>query len=279
MGPQTIPSKEFPVLETMLIAELVLLFVAPIALGFWLNRRLGLAWMLFLGGALAFVISWIVTAFLPLPAELGLLITSVAQMGTLYLIYRYMLNAVSTEREALMVGVGQGGIELIILVAFLLLPTFTQMQNLRDANDETLIDLIARNDDIPAEEVEPSRIDELRENIDDYWSTPWYVPPVQTLATLSTLPIQMALAIVVLSAVTQNNLRPLGGAMALYFLAKSLPVFASLVGGTVAWLLLSLIFAGIAIWFLRRLWPVIQEQTEAALKERLKAEKRIQRSQ
>jgi uncharacterized membrane protein YhfC len=267
------------VLETMLITELILLFVAPIALGFWLNRRLGLPWMLFLGGALAFVISWIVTAFLPLPAELGLLIAAVAQMGTLYLIYRYMLNTVKTEREALMVGVGQGGIELIILVAFLILPTFTQMQSLREANDETLIDLIARSDDIPAEEVEPSRIDELRENIDDYWSTPWYVPPVQTVATLSTLPIQMALAIVVLSAVTQNNLRPLVGAMALYFLAKSLPVFASLVGGVAAWLLLSLIFAGVAIWFLSRLWPVIQEQTKDALKERLKAEKRAQRSQ
>lgn len=266
-------------LTTMLITQLVLLFVTPIALGFWLNRRLGLPWMLFLGGALAFVISWIVTSFLPLPAELGLLIAAVAQMGSLYLIYRFMLNTVNTEREALMVGAGQGGIELIILVAFLMLPTFTQMQSLRDASDATLIDLIARSDDVPKEEVQPSRIDELRENIDDYWSTPWYAPPVQTVTSLAILPIQMALAIIVLSALIQNNLRHLVGAMALYFLARTLPIFASLVGGVVAWLLLSLIFAGIAIWFLKRLWPVIQAQAKAALKERRKAEKQAQRSQ
>jgi uncharacterized membrane protein YhfC len=276
---QAIPIKEFPVLTTMLITQLVVLFVAPIALGFWLNRRLGLSWMLFLGGALAFVISWIITSFLPLPAELGLLIAAVAQMGSLYLIYRFMLNTVNTEREALMVGAGQGGIELIILVAFLMLPTFTQMQSLRDASDATLIDLIARTDDVSEEEVQPSRIDELRENIDDYWSTPWYAPPVQTVTSLTILPIQMTLAIIVLSALIQDNLRHLVGAMALYFLARTLPIFASLLGGVVAWLLLSLIFAGIAIWFLKRLWPVIQEQTKAALKERRKAQRQVQRSQ
>lgn len=265
-------------LTVALIIQVIILFISPIAFGFWLKRRLKLSWMLFFGGALAFSVSWIVTALLPMPAEAGLLITSIAQMVVLYLVYRFFLNTVRTEREALMVGAGLGGIELLILVVFVILPTFTQMRNLRDASDETLIDLAARTNGITAEEVEPSDVDELRESIDDYWSTPWYGPVVQAIPILTTLPIQTALAVIVLGAVTGNSLQPLFGAMALHFLSKSLPVFASFVGGIVAWLGLSLLFAGVAVWFLRRLWPSVLEQIKAAEKARRRAEKRTQRT-
>jgi uncharacterized membrane protein YhfC len=255
--------------------QFLLLIAAPIILGFWFNRRLGLPWGLFFGGALAFIVSWVITNFLPLPGQLHLLISSITQMGALYVVYRFQLKTVQTEREALMVGLGQGGIELILVGVFVAL-TFVQMLPLRNATEETLISLAARLDDVSEEEVQAARIDELREFIDDYWNAPWYGPLLQSFQPLATLVIQTALAVIVLGALIHNNLRPLVGAMALHFLSRILPILGGVLGGIIVWSVLFLLCGGIALWFLRRLWPVIQEQTAAALQERRKAEKRAQ---
>ena len=258
------------------VVQFVLLFATPAAIALWLNRRLGLPWMLFLGGALAFVVSWTVTVFVP--PQFSLFASSITQMGALYLIYRFMLNTVDTEREALMVGAGQGGIELLILVVFLAIPTLTQMRSLRSATDETLVNLIARSERISEAEVEPTDIDKLRETIDDYWSTAWYIPLLQAIPSLATLPAQLALAVIVLAARTRRSLRPLVGAMALHFLARSLPAFAQYFGGIVLALAVSVLVGGVAIWFLRRLWPRVQEQSKAALKEQRKSGKRVRKA-
>jgi uncharacterized membrane protein YhfC len=253
---------------------MILLFASPVILGLWLNRRLGLSWMLFFGGALAFTVSWILTGFILLPPQIELLVVSIVQIGILYLVYRYLLPTVRKDREALMVGLGQGGIELIILVVFLVLPSFTQMLAIRDATDDELISVAARREDIAEEEVQPSHIDDLRQDIDEYWSTPWYEVLLQALPSLAALPIQMALAVIVLGSLTQRDYRVLIGAMALHFLSKSIPIYAGIVGDIVFWLIVTLLFGGIAVWFLRRLWPTIMTQTSAALAEREKAKKR-----
>ncbi len=266
--------KETPVLTASFGIQFLLMLGAPVAVGFWLKRRLGLPWSLFLGGALAFVLAWVVTNFLPLPGELGLLLTSITQMGALYLIYRFQLKTVHTEREAFMVGAGQAGVELILLaIIFVALPLM-QMSPLRDATDEEIISLAARTDGVTEEEVEPERIDELREIIDDYWNTPWYGPLVQSVQSLSFLPIQIALAVIVLGAWMQNHWRSLIGAMALHFLSRIVPIYGGLFGGPIVWLALSLLFCGIACWFLGRLWPVIKDQAQAAFKAHRKSEKR-----
>lgn len=247
------------------------LLITPIAVGFWFNRRWGTSWILFLGGALAFVVSWIVTILFP--PQFGLLASSITQIGALYLIYRFLLNTVNTEREALMVGIGQGGIELIILALFLSVPSFTQMSTLRDATDDELVSLVATAEDIPEEEVEATQIDEWRESIDNYWSTGWYIPLIQAIPSLVILPVQAALSVIVLRALTDSALRRLAGAMSLHFLARSLPLYASVLGGVVLWLGLSLLIGGIAFWFLNPLWPIVKKQAKVALRERVKAKK------
>jgi uncharacterized membrane protein YhfC len=266
------------VLTAALIAQIILLLAGPIGVTLWLRQKLKVSWMLFLGGALAFSASWIITAFLPLPAELGLLVSSIVQMSALYLVYRFMLSTVQTEREGLMVGLGHGGIELLVLVVFVVIPTFAQMSQLRTADDQTLTRLAAQSQGVAEEEIQPSDIDELRESIDDYWSRAWYEPVIQTIPPLTGLPIQMALAVIVLSAITGGTFQPLIGAIALHFLSKSLPLFAGLAGGVLAWIALSLVFAGVAIWYLRRLWPTVQAQAEAEVKRARKAAKRASRA-
>ena len=315
-------------LTTSLIIQLVLFVVPPIMVGFWLNRRLGLTWFLFMAGALAFVVSWMITVFVP--AQLNLLISSVAQMGALYLIYRFWLNTVRTEREALMVGAGQGGLELILLGVFAAMSllqvsqlrnatddtlaslvaevddiaeetvqpariaemresiddfwnspwygpviqpvqTFVRVLPLRYATDDRLIDLLVEINDLPEEEVEPERIADLRQFIDSFWNSPWYAPAVHPIQSLAALPIQIALSVIVLGALTHKRWQPLIGAMAVHLLSRLLPLYGQLFGGVIAWLGVTILFGGIAIWFLKRLWPAVQQQTDAALDERGKA--------
>jgi uncharacterized membrane protein YhfC len=247
-------------LTVAFVIQFILLIGAPILVGFWLKHRLNLSWFLFFGGALAFVAGWIITNFIPLPGEIGLLVTSIVQIGALYLVYRLQLKDVETTKEALMVGLGQGGVELILIGLFSII-TFIQMVPLREATDEQIISIAAASDNIPEEEVEPSRIDELRELIDEYWSAPAYAPLLQVVQPLSILPIQMALSIVVLGALVNETLRPLLGAMALHFLSRILPIYANFFGGLFAWALLSLGLAALAVWFLIRLWPVVEAQS------------------
>ncbi len=255
-----------------LVLQIIILFVLPIAVGVWINRRWGVSWMPFLGGALAFVVSWVILSLVPVGGALNLVIASIVQMGALYLIYRFQLKTVRTEREALMVGAGLGGIELILLGVIALF-TLVQMIPLRSAADKTLIDLAARIEGIEEEAVTPSQIDELRELSNEYWGRPWYEPLAQLIQPLTVLPIQAALSVIVLGAVMQNDLRPLFGAMALHYLSRVLPAYGAAVGGVVVWLVLSLAFGGIAVWFLARLGPTIQHQNKVALDQRRKIER------
>ncbi len=322
-------------LTTSLIIQLVLFIAPPIMVGVWLSRRLGLSWFLFMAGALAFVVSWMITVFVP--SQLNLLISSIAQMGILYLIYRFWLNTVSTEREALMVGAGQGGLELILLGVFAAM-SLLQVSQLRNASDDTLASLVAEADDIAEESVDPARITEMRESIDDFWNSswygpviqpvqtfvrvlplryasedrlidllveindtpeeevepervadlrqfidsfwtaPWYAPAVHPIQSLAALPIQIALSVIVLGALTHKRWQPLIGAMAVHLLSRLLPLYGQLFGGVMAWLGVTILFGGIAIWFLKRLWPVVQQQAKAPLEERGKAKRATKQS-
>ena len=89
--------------------QFLLLLIVPVGLGFWFTQRLKLTWRLFFGGALAFIASWIIINFLPLPWQLSYLASAILQTIALYLVYRFQLRTTNTEREALMVGLGQGG--------------------------------------------------------------------------------------------------------------------------------------------------------------------------
>ena len=241
----------------------LLLLIVPVAVGFWLNQRLKLTWRLFFGGALAFIASWIITNFIPLPWQLGYLVSAILQTTALYLIYRFQFRTVNTEREALMVGLGQGGIELI-LIGLLTALSFVQMLPLRDASDQRLTELTASWQDISEEKVDAQEVSDLRELIDEYWATPWYVPLLQSLQYLVTLPVQIILAIIVLRAWVQNTLSPLLTAIAIDFLYRVLTIYALILGGSAAGFGVALLFGAGALWFLHQLWPTIQKQTTGA---------------
>lgn len=250
-----------------LVTQIIVLFAAPVGIALWFNRRWGLSWILFFGGALAFVAAWVVTSFLQLGGVLGLIASSITEIGALYLVYRYQLKTVKTEREAIMVGTGLGGIELILMGVLALL-TLLQMTPLRDATDSAIIELAAQLKSIPEEQIEPGDVDEMRELIDSYWNRPALDPLLMALQPLSFLPVQMVLAIITLGALIQGNLRPLLGAMSIHFLTRVIPAFGAYYLGTILGIALALLFGGAAIWFLYRLGPTIRQQNTNALEAR-----------
>ena len=89
------------------------------------------------------------------------------------------------------------------------------------------------------------------------------------------------LAVIVLFAYVQNEVRLLFGAMAAHFLARILPALGTFLVAPIAGLALTLLFGGLALWFLYRLQPVVQRQAETARKEelRLQGEKKRQATQ
>lgn len=242
-----------------LITQFIVLFAVPVGIGLWFNRRWGLSWRLFFGGALAFVAAWVVTSFLQLGGVLGLMASSTTEIGALYLVYRYQLKTVKTEKEALMVGAGLGGIELILMSVLAVL-ALLQMTPLRDATDDAIIELAAQLKNIPTEEVELGDIDEVRDLVDSYWNRPAYEPLLMVIQPLSFLPIQMVLAIITLGALIHQNLRPLLGAMSIHFLTRVIPAYGAYYGGIILGITLALLFGAAAVWFLYRLWPTISQQ-------------------
>ena len=246
-----------------LVTQIIVLFAAPVGIALWFNRRWGLSWLLFFGGALAFVAAWVVTSFLQLGGVLGLVASSITEIGALYLVYRYQLKTVKTEREAVMVGTGLGGIELILMSVLAIL-TLLQMTPLRDATDSAITELAAQLKNIPLEEVQPGDIDEVRDLVDSYWNRPSLEPLLVVLQPLSFLPIQMVLAIITLGALVQGSFRPLLGAMSIHFLTRVIPAFGVYYVGTILGIGLALLFGAVAIWFLYRLGPTIRQQNEAA---------------
>jgi uncharacterized membrane protein YhfC len=252
------------VLTFALATQIIVLFAAPVGIALWFNRRWGLSWILFFGGALAFVAAWVVTSFLQLGGVLGLVASSITEIGALYLVYRYQLKTVTTEREAIMVGTGLGGIELILMSVLALL-TLLQMTPLRDATDSAIIELAAQLKNIPEEQVVSGDIDEVRDLVDSYWNRSALEPILMVLQPLSFLPIQMALAIITLGALVQSNLRLLLGAMSIHFLTRVIPAYGAYYVGTILGIFLALLFGGVAIWFLYRLGPTIRQQNTNAL--------------
>jgi hypothetical protein len=105
-------------------------------------------------------------------------------------------------------------------------------------------------------------MDSLHAFIDSFWNTSWYGLLIQPLQALAFLPVQAALGVIVLRTLTSNHWRPLIGAVGLHFLSRLFPLYGQLFGGLTVWLVISLLVGGIALWFLYRLQPVLQEQTD-----------------
>lgn len=229
------------------------MILLPILLWIYFTRKFALSWRLVLAGALTFVAAQVL--HIPLVAALGSslqnspLVVNAIVLGLLagifeetarYILFRYILKNAKTWKEGILVGLGHGGVEALLL-GILSAVTFATMIGYRSIDLSTV-------PSIPADQLELAR-----QQVDAYWSAPWYVALLGFVERLFAICLHLSFSVMVLYSVVYR--RPLWFWLALLWHAV-VDVVAVYVGQEVGMLEVEgfvALFALISLWIVFRL--------------------------
>jgi uncharacterized membrane protein YhfC len=189
-----------------------LMIFLPILLGIYLTQKFHLGWkMWFIGGAI-FIISQIFhipfntiilnpllgdlrQAILGTPGQLIVAILLGLSAGVFeecarYVMYRWWAKDARSWRKGILAGAGHGGVEAIILGVLVML---------------TYINMLAyRNLDLSSLSLSPDKLELARQQIQAYWSYPWYVTLLGAVERAFTIPFHIAASVLVLQVFTRR---------------------------------------------------------------------------
>jgi uncharacterized membrane protein YhfC len=214
-----------------------LMIVLPIGLAVYLTRKFGLNWRLFWIGAATFIVSQVL--HIPFNALVGplfnkpgfLALSTITQLAisaiflgisagifeefSRYITYRWFVKDARSWGKGLLLGTGHGGVEAIILGAFVLY-YYLQMIALKSADLTALV---------PA-----AQLDTVKAQVLAYWSAPWYMTMLGAVERLFTIPMHLACSLLVLQAFTRNRFGWVGLAVLFHALADGMAVFTQGIG-------------------------------------------------
>lgn len=191
-----------------------LMIALGLGVGAWVVQRYRTPWSLYGVGALAFILSQVfhipfnsyilapsleragvmgsssTGALLLIAAAYGLS-SGVFEEGTRYLVFRFWRKDIRTWRLALMYGAGHGGIEAVLL-GILSLAAAIQLIAIRSADLATL--------------VPPEQLPLAQAQVQAFWNARWYDALLGALERSATIPVHLALSILVLQAFKRKNL-------------------------------------------------------------------------
>ncbi|MCO6452155.1 MAG: YhfC family intramembrane metalloprotease [Caldilineales bacterium] len=242
----------------------LLMILIPLALGWWLARKYGLSWRLFIAGGIAFVLAQLFhipinagltlafrNGLLPSPPQQFQLVFNAIVLGAtaafteeLARFFVLKFPAMRNERgwsKALMYGAGHGGVEAIflgILAAFALV----QLTLMRD-NPGMLSTLSAEQQAA------------VQTQLAAYWSAPWLMTFLGAVERAFALCIQVSLAVLVMQAFLRRQIRWLWFAIGWHWLVDSVSVFSSGTFGALATEGIVAVFALISLGFILLLHP------------------------
>ncbi|HJQ14871.1 MAG TPA: YhfC family glutamic-type intramembrane protease [Anaerolineales bacterium] len=241
----------------MLTAAYIISFTGmillPILLWIYFTRNFSLSWRLVLAGALTFVAAQVL--HIPLVAALGSflqnssLVVNAIVLGLLagifeetarYTLFRYILKNARTWKEGVLVGLGHGGVEALLL-GILSVVTFVTMIGYRSIDLSTV-------PSIPAEQLELAR-----QQVAAYWSSPWYVALLGFVERIFAVCLHVSLSVMVLYAVAYG--RPVWFWLALLWHAfvDAVAVYVVQQVGVLEVEGIVAIFAMISLWIVFRL--------------------------
>ena len=193
----------------MLTAAYVIGFLGmillPIALWFYFTRKFALPWRLVLAGALTFVAAQVL--HIPLVAALGSflqnssLVVNALILGLLagvfeetarYVLFKFILRNTKTWKEGILVGLGHGGIEALLL-GILAALGFIAMVGYRNIDLSTV-------PSIPADQLELAR-----QQVDAYWSAPWYIALLGFVERIFAICLHLSFSVMVLYSVVYRK--------------------------------------------------------------------------
>jgi uncharacterized membrane protein YhfC len=185
----------------------------PIVLAFYLTRKFKLSWRLFLAGGTTFIGSQVLhipllsalTALFnngALPAVPGAwrtlfnavllgLLAGLFEETARWILYKYILKNAKTWQEGVLVGVGHGGAEAIIL-GIITLGTIGSMITMRNADPSAF--------GVPTGQVELAR-----QQIAAFWSSPAYMGLLPFVERVSAISLHLSLSVMVLYSVVYRK--------------------------------------------------------------------------
>jgi uncharacterized membrane protein YhfC len=210
--------------------SVLLIFTLALGVGALLTRRFKLSWGLFWVGAVVFVLSQVLhipfnavvfpylsrSGLLPQAASPGgLLLVGLAvglsagifEEGARGLMYRFWVKNARSWGQGLLLGAGHGGAEAVIVGGLILL-TFINMVALQGRDLQTV--------------VPPEQLALAQQQVETYWSLPWYDSMLGFVERLFTLPVHIALSVIVLQVFTRRQIRWLFLAIAWHTLLNAL---------------------------------------------------------
>ncbi|HKJ39401.1 MAG TPA: YhfC family glutamic-type intramembrane protease [Anaerolineales bacterium] len=258
----------------MLIAASIvgvsIMLIVPIVLVIYLTRKFSLSWKLALAGALTFIASQV----LHIPVVYGL--TALFQNGALsipdtwttifnaivlgllagifeetarWILFKFSLKNAKTWSEGVLVGAGHGGVEAVLLglLAILSLVNMVVMQN---------ADLAALG--VPAEQIELTR-----QQVDTFWSSPFYVGFLGGFERVFAICLHLSLSVMVLYSVAYK--KPIWFWLALLWHAfiDAAAVYLISIVDVLALEGVVGIFAAISLWIVFRMRPWFTESGPA----------------
>lgn len=239
------------------------MILLPIAAWIYFGRRFALPWTLILAGGLTFIASQV----LHIPLVIGMgsflqttpLLISAVVLGLLagtfeetarYILFKFILKRSRTWKEGVLVGLGHGGTEAVIIGIFAAL-TFVNMTVYRNLDLSTV-------PSIPVDQLALAK-----EQVAAYWSAAPHVALLGFVERIFAMCLHLSLSVMVLYAIAYN--RPLWFWLALLwhafvnavavYLAQSLDALA--VEGIIG------VMALISLWILFVMRPWFSTDTAA----------------
>jgi uncharacterized membrane protein YhfC len=216
---------------------IILIFTMAIGLGVFLKRRFRLTWRLYIIGAAVFLLSQVF--HIPFNIAVGLLIqrgvlpspppeytvlfqilflglsAGVFEEGARYLMYRFWTKDARSWGQGLMAGAGHGaGGEAMIFVGLILLVNFLFM-------------VIYRNSDLSGI-VPPEQLALLQQQVQAYWSVPWYDSLLPAVERLFAIILHLSLSVLVLQVFTRRQIYWLGLAVLWHAFANAVALYAAI---------------------------------------------------
>lgn len=186
----------------------LLMIALPIILGIFLINKFHLYWKLWLIGGAVFIISQIAhipfnsyilnpllaTVQQTLQGPLGILVVAlilglsagVFEECARYGMFRWWLKDARSWRSAVLAGAGHGGTEAILLGG-LVLWTFINLMAIRNANQSSL--------NLTSEQLQQIQL---------YWSVPWYTSLLPVVERIFTIPFHLMASVLVLQVFTHR---------------------------------------------------------------------------
>jgi uncharacterized membrane protein YhfC len=222
--------------------SVVLIFAAALGCGYFISKKFRLNWLLFWIGGAVFILSQVFHIpfnyfVLPalarwgvLPAPTGTwavpfqalvlgLSAGLFEESARFFMFRFWAKDARSWGKGLMAGAGHGGMEAMIL-GIIVLYTFFQLFALRGA-DLSLI--------IPAD-----RLPLVESQVAEYWSVTWYASLLPFWERAFTIPVHIALSVIVLQVFLRRQVRWLFFAIAFHTILNALAVYSAYTWGIYA---------------------------------------------